>query len=114
MRPDRISKQEIETHYGILPDPLKNTASNKVALHDAIATLRRYSLIDATPRFISIHRLVQLVVRDRLKRLKPSDYFLFHETADTLEHEFFDSSFNLHYEQEPEIRAHRREFPCSR
>jgi TIR domain/NB-ARC domain len=66
MRPDRISKQEIETHHNIFSGSLRTTASDKIALHDAIATLRRYSLVDATPEFISVHRLVQLVVRDRL------------------------------------------------
>jgi TIR domain/NB-ARC domain len=103
MRPDRISKQEIEAHCNILPDPLKNAVSNKIMLHDAIATLRRYSLIDATPEFISIHRLVQLVVRDRLKRLKRNDYVLFHEIADRVEHGSSDPSFNPEYEQEPEL-----------
>jgi hypothetical protein len=68
MRPDRISKQHIENYHYILLEPLRTTVSNKLALHDAIATLRRYSLVDATPEFISVHRLVQLVVRDRLDR----------------------------------------------
>jgi hypothetical protein len=89
MRPDRISKQEIEKHQNILPEPLRTTASNKIALHDAIATLRRYSLIDATSEFISVHRLVQLVVRDRLE---PRDYRSFHEIADRLEHGPSDAS----------------------
>jgi hypothetical protein len=92
MRPDRISKQEIENHYSLFPEPLKSTASNQIALHDAIATLRRYSLVDATAEFISVHRLVQLVVRDRLG---PRDYRSFHELADRLEHEPSDSSFNV-------------------
>jgi hypothetical protein len=61
-------------------------------MHDAIATLRRYSLVDATPEFISVHRLVQLVVRDRLK---PEEYRSFHEIADRLEHGPFDSSVEV-------------------
>jgi NB-ARC domain len=92
MRPDRISKQEIENHYSVFPEPLKSTASNQIALHDAIATLRRYSLVDATSEFISVHRLVQLVVRDRLD---PRDYRAFHEIADRVEHESSDSSLNV-------------------
>jgi hypothetical protein len=77
-----------------LPVPLRTTASNKLALHVAIATLRRYSLVDATPEFISVHRLVQVVVRDRLE---PRDYRRFHETADRLEHGVSDSSFNVEH-----------------
>jgi hypothetical protein len=98
MRPDRISKQEIENHHSILPEPLRTTASNKIALHDAIATLRRYSLVDATPEFISVHRLVQLVVRDRLG---PVEYRSFNETADRMEHGLSDSSFDTDHRQSP-------------
>jgi NB-ARC domain len=43
MRPDRISKQNIAKYHNFLPEPLRTTASNNIALHDAIATLRRYS-----------------------------------------------------------------------
>jgi hypothetical protein len=95
MRPDRISKQEIEKHHSVFSEPLKTTASNQKALHDAIATLRRYSLVDSTSEFISVHRLVQLVVRDRLD---PRDYQSLHKIADRLEHESSDSSFNVESE----------------
>jgi N-acetylmuramoyl-L-alanine amidase-like protein len=61
-----------------------------MALHDAIAVLRAYSLIEGTDQFVSIHRLVQLVVRDRLNA---SDSRQFHDLADRLEHGVFDPQY---------------------
>ena len=66
-----------------MPEPLKGISRDQLALHDAIAALRRYSLVDATEEFISVHRLVQLVVRDRLD---PLVYRAFHTAADELVH----------------------------
>jgi hypothetical protein len=90
MRPDQISKDDIKNHSQVMPEPLRTTASNTMVLHDAIAVLRAYSLIEATDQFVSIHRLVQLVVRDRLNA---SDYRQFHELADRLEHGVADSQY---------------------
>jgi hypothetical protein len=54
------------------------------------------TLVDATPEFISVHRLVQLVVRDRLE---PQHYRLFHEIADRLEHGLSDSNAEVVFEE---------------
>src|SRR5690349_6416123 len=52
-----------EPHLGPL---LQTTARDRMALNKAIATLSSYSLIcrDATQKTLSIHRLVQAVLRD--------------------------------------------------
>jgi hypothetical protein len=83
MPPDRISKADLIRNAPIMPEPLKGIACDELALHDAIAALRRHSLVDATEEFISVHRLVQLVVRDRLD---PLVYRTFHTAADELVH----------------------------
>ncbi len=49
-----------------LPEPLATTATDKLAMNRAIKALRQYSLIDTSGEFLSVHRLVQAVVRDRL------------------------------------------------
>ncbi|MEA3301793.1 MAG: FxSxx-COOH system tetratricopeptide repeat protein, partial [Pseudomonadota bacterium] len=49
-----------------LPEPLAATATDKLAMNRAIKALRQYSLIDTSAEFLSVHRLVQVVVRDRL------------------------------------------------
>jgi len=40
--------------------------STQYALDQAVIPLRRYSLIQATPETLAMHRLVQMIVRDRL------------------------------------------------
>ena len=49
-----------------LPEPLAATATDRLAMNRAIKVLRRYSLIEVTADTLSVHRLVQAVVRDRL------------------------------------------------
>ena len=39
-----------------------------MALNDALAVLRRYSLMEVADEALAVHRLVQAVVRDRLIR----------------------------------------------
>jgi formylglycine-generating enzyme required for sulfatase activity len=73
-----------------MPEPLKTAASSTIELHDAISVLRRYSLIDVTKHFISIHRLVQVVVR---RRLKEREYRQFSELARRIEHGVDHSSY---------------------
>jgi tetratricopeptide (TPR) repeat protein/nucleoside phosphorylase len=50
-----------------VPQALAAAANDPVAFNDAIAALRRYSLIEVSAGGLSLHRLVQTVVRDRLK-----------------------------------------------
>ncbi len=47
-------------------DLLQSTAKTPIELNKAVESLRRYSLIETGDDVISIHRLVQKVVRDRL------------------------------------------------
>ena len=49
-----------------VPPKLGPVFTDEVALNDAVTILRQYSLVTATPQHISVHRLVQTVVRDRL------------------------------------------------
>jgi tetratricopeptide (TPR) repeat protein len=49
-----------------LPRPLSNSVADPVALDAVVARLHRYSLIEATDKTISLHRLVAALVRDRL------------------------------------------------
>ncbi len=48
------------------PATLAVTVANEIALEDAIAALRRYSLLTRRSDSVTLHRLVQLVARDRL------------------------------------------------
>lgn len=41
-------------------------SADDLAFHEAVAALRHYSLMETTPEFLSVHRLVQAVTRDRL------------------------------------------------
>ncbi len=53
-------------HADKLPEPLKSTVTDNLALNNAVASLRRYSLIQKDGDALSLHRLVQAVARDRL------------------------------------------------
>jgi hypothetical protein len=81
--PDRISREMLMQRAGILPKPLSSTVADTLAFNDAIAALRRYSLIDSSTEFISVHRLVQLVVRERLD---DREFRTFSEAANRLQH----------------------------
>ncbi|MFO0760965.1 MAG: FxSxx-COOH system tetratricopeptide repeat protein [Byssovorax sp.] len=48
------------------PPALGAAMADPLALDEAVAALRRFSLIEAEGESLSVHRLVQLVVRDRL------------------------------------------------
>jgi uncharacterized protein YjbI with pentapeptide repeats len=92
LRPDQIAKETIQKHHKAMFEPLRTTATDAVALHDAIAVLRRYSLVDATEHFISVHRVVQLVVGERLKG-RMREYVQFSELARRLESGVDDSQY---------------------
>ena len=49
-----------------LPRPLSTAAADPMGLDKIVARLHRYSLIEATDKTISLHRLVAALVRDRL------------------------------------------------
>jgi tetratricopeptide (TPR) repeat protein len=66
LAPDDISLELLCGGIEQLPEPLATTASDKLAMNRAIKVLKQYSLIATSGEFLSVHRLVQAVVRDRL------------------------------------------------
>ncbi|MBA1341611.1 MAG: Photosystem I assembly protein Ycf3 [ANME-2 cluster archaeon] len=66
LAPDEISLEMLSGGTEHLPEPLATTATDRLAMNRAIKVLKRYSLIDADGENLSVHRLVQAVVRDRL------------------------------------------------
>ncbi len=66
LAPDDIPRSFLEESAEHLPKPLAATVSDALALNDAVAPRRRYSLIQDGDAGWSVHRLVQGVVRDRL------------------------------------------------
>jgi hypothetical protein len=63
---DDIPTLLITEHASELPDRLAETATDPIELADTIRTLRRYGLAKATPDAITVHRLLQTVVRNSL------------------------------------------------
>ena len=66
LAPDEISPGMLGEGAEFIPEPLASTAADRLAMNRVISVLRRYSLIDASGESISVHRLVQAVVRDRM------------------------------------------------
>jgi tetratricopeptide (TPR) repeat protein len=66
LAPDDIPKSLLADGVKHLPEPLASAVKDKMALNDAVAALKRYSLITVADDFLSVHRLVQAVARDRL------------------------------------------------
>jgi tetratricopeptide (TPR) repeat protein len=66
LAPDEIPLEILGEGAEHIPEPLASTASDRLAMNRAIRVLRRYSLIDVSDESLSVHRLVQAVVRDRL------------------------------------------------
>ncbi len=64
--PDDIPLDIITAGAEHLPEPLNTAVTDPITLDEAIAPLRRYSLIERDGQMLSLHRLVQTVVRDRL------------------------------------------------
>jgi tetratricopeptide (TPR) repeat protein len=66
LAPDDIPRSLLVEGAKYLPEPLASVSSDDLMLDAAIWTLRRYSLINVTIGGFSIHRLVQMVTRDRM------------------------------------------------
>lgn len=66
LAPDDIPLDLIREGTEHLPEPLAAAVKDPLTFDEIIIALRRYSLIDRSGDTISIHRLVQLVLRDRL------------------------------------------------
>jgi tetratricopeptide (TPR) repeat protein len=66
LAPDAIPRWMLEEGAKQLPEPLASCMKNTGELDECIAILKRYSLINVAESLISVHRLVQAVVQDRL------------------------------------------------
>ena len=67
LAPDDIPRDVIVSGADHLPEPLSATVRDEIAFDEAVSAIRRYSLIDAAGEStLSMHRLVQAVVRHRL------------------------------------------------
>ena len=66
LAPDAIPRWMLEDSTKHLPEPLASCVQNAIELDECIAVLKRYSLINVADSLISVHRLVQAVVQDRL------------------------------------------------
>jgi tetratricopeptide (TPR) repeat protein len=65
--PDNIPPSILGHRDEYLPKTMKSLINDKINLNEALNLLQRYSLVESSGDNISIHRLVQLVTRDRLK-----------------------------------------------
>jgi TIR domain/Tetratricopeptide repeat/NB-ARC domain len=66
LAPDDLPLPLLDRHAQELPEPLASAASDALALADAVAALRRYSLVRAVADGLYVHRLLQTVVRGAL------------------------------------------------
>lgn len=68
LSPDDIPRSLLIDGVDELPPSLRGVVSNKIEFNDAIAALRRYSLIEicSSGDMYSVHRLVQAVVQDMM------------------------------------------------
>jgi len=66
LAPDDIPRDLLSEGVQHLPQPLADAAADPLAFDEAVAALRRYSLVEAGADALSVHRLVQAVARDRL------------------------------------------------
>ena len=69
LAPDDIPRELLAQGAEHLPKRLAQAVNDPVALNAALAALRRYSLMEVGEDFLSVHRLVQAVVRDRLDNI---------------------------------------------
>jgi hypothetical protein len=63
LAPDDLPLPLLARHAEELPEPLASTAVDPLALADAVAALRRYSLVRVVADGLYVHRLLQAVVR---------------------------------------------------
>jgi len=67
LAPDDIGREMLRAGAEELPEPLAAAVADDLLWGDAVGTLRKYSLVEVQDGGISVHRLVQAVVRDRLE-----------------------------------------------
>src|SRR5262245_40879160 len=67
LAPDAIPLDLLRTTKVQLPERLATVAVDELALNQAIAALRRYSLVERDSDTVMVHRLVQVVGREQLE-----------------------------------------------
>ena len=65
LAPENIPRALLELLSNQIKDAKKNLFSNRVEVLEAINVLRRYSFIEVNGDYFSLHRLVQLVTREK-------------------------------------------------
>ncbi len=66
LAPDDLPRGLLADYHDQLPEPLAAALGDRVGFQQVLGALRRYSLATVTPETISVHRLVQAVVRHGL------------------------------------------------
>jgi hypothetical protein len=66
LAPDDIGREMLRSGAKFLLEPLAAAVADDLQWDDAVGALRKYSLVEVQDGAISVHRLVQAVVRDRL------------------------------------------------
>jgi len=66
LAPDDIPRSMLQGHAQVLPGRLREAIEEQIGYHQGIGALARYSLLTATGDSMSVHRLVQAVVRSGL------------------------------------------------
>jgi CHAT domain-containing protein len=66
LAPDAIPRHLLSTHAALLPRSLSEALNTPVAFDEASVLLARFSLLQATAQTLTVHRLVQAVVREEL------------------------------------------------
>lgn len=93
LSPDDIPREGLADAAPHLPLALAAALSDPFALDEAVAALRRYSFIEVHEEGLTVHRLVQAVVRDRLPA---EDRRVWADAAVRLvDHEFPESSDDI-------------------
>jgi tetratricopeptide (TPR) repeat protein len=66
LAPDDIPRALLRDHAEVLPEPLRGTVGRALAYNQTVSALGRYSLVAVTADTLTVHRLVQTVVRASL------------------------------------------------
>jgi Tetratricopeptide repeat len=61
--PAKGAKRRLSEHAEMLPEPLCGTLGQRLAYNQAVGALGRYSMVTVTADILTVHRLVQTVVR---------------------------------------------------
>lgn len=67
LAPDEIPREMLAHGTDHLPNPLAGVLADPLKCNKAVAALRRHSLLKVEKQALTVHRLVQMVTRDRLE-----------------------------------------------